>query len=91
MQYRTFGRMVGRLARSARHVGNGWLTGSNDDESIRALPPLDGVGYNGFDTAWGCGEGHRRNRCSGKLLRAHPDKKLYTACQAPLRVQDGEN
>jgi aryl-alcohol dehydrogenase-like predicted oxidoreductase len=40
------------------------------------------LGCNFFDTAWGYGAGHSEGLL-GKLVRAHPDKTLYTASKVP--------
>lgn len=59
----------------------GW-TGSEDDESRGALGRAVALGCNFFDTAWAYGAG-RSERLLGELVRAHPDKRLYTASKVP--------
>ncbi len=83
MHYRTFG----RAGWSVSDVGvgmwgmGGW-TGSDDEESMRALHRSVELGCNFFDTAWAYGEG-RSERLLGQLVRAYPDRKLYTATKIP--------
>jgi len=55
----------------------GW-TGSDDDESLDSLQLAVDLGVNFFDTAAAYGDGHSE-RILGRLLRANPDTRLYTA------------
>jgi aryl-alcohol dehydrogenase-like predicted oxidoreductase len=83
MRYRTFGRagwQVGDVGYGMWGMG-GW-SGSDDEESMRALQRAVELGCNIFDTAWDYGKG-RSERLLGRLARAHPDKKLYTATKIP--------
>lgn len=83
MNYRRFGRtgwMVSELGYGMWGMG-GW-TGSDDAESLRALQRAVDLGCNFFDTAWGYGAGHSEGLL-GQLVRANPDKKLYTATKIP--------
>jgi aryl-alcohol dehydrogenase-like predicted oxidoreductase len=59
----------------------GW-TGSDDEESRHSLQRSVDLGCNFFDTAWGYGEG-KSEGLLGDLVRANPDKKLYTATKMP--------
>jgi len=59
----------------------GW-TGSDDDESLRSLARAVELGCNFFDTAWAYGAGHSE-KLLGQLVRAYPNKKLYTASKIP--------
>jgi aryl-alcohol dehydrogenase-like predicted oxidoreductase len=59
----------------------GW-TGSDDEESFRALQLAVDLGCNFFDTAWGYGAG-KSEGLLGKLLKANRDKRLYTATKIP--------
>jgi aryl-alcohol dehydrogenase-like predicted oxidoreductase len=59
----------------------GW-TGSDDEESRQSLQRSVDLGCNFFDTAWGYGEG-KSEGLLGDLVRANPDKKLYTATKMP--------
>ena len=49
---------------------------------MRSLHRAVELGCNFFDTAWAYGQG-RSERLLGRLVRAHPDKKLYTATKIP--------
>jgi aryl-alcohol dehydrogenase-like predicted oxidoreductase len=59
----------------------GW-TGSDDEQSYRSLQRAVEMGCNFFDTAWAYGAGHSEGLL-GQLVRANPDKKLYTATKMP--------
>jgi aryl-alcohol dehydrogenase-like predicted oxidoreductase len=62
--------------------GMGSWSGSDDEESLRSLQHAVDMGCNFFDTAWGYGEGHSEGLL-GQLVRANPQKKLYTATKIP--------
>ncbi len=83
MQARTFG----RLGWAVSEVGYGmWGMGgwseSDDAESSRSLQLAVDGGCTFFDTAWGYGAGHSEGLL-GALVRANPDKRLYTATKIP--------
>jgi aryl-alcohol dehydrogenase-like predicted oxidoreductase len=59
----------------------GW-SGSDDEESARSLQRAVDLGCNFFDTAWAYGEG-RSESLLGRLVRANPAKRLYTATKIP--------
>ena len=83
MQYRTFGRtgwLVSEIGYGMWGMA-GWM-GSDDAESLAALERSVELGCNFFDTAWAYGVGHSE-KLLGQLVRAHPDKKLYTASKIP--------
>lgn len=83
MENRTFGRtgwQVGVLGYGMWGMA-GW-SGSDDAESLASLQLAADKGCNFYDTAWGYGEGHSE-RLLGELVRANPDKKLYTATKIP--------
>ena len=83
MRHRTFGRtgwQVGEIGYGMWGMG-GW-SGSDDDASMEALQLAVDLGCNFFDTAWGYGEG-RSERLLGRLVRANPDRLLYTATKVP--------
>jgi aryl-alcohol dehydrogenase-like predicted oxidoreductase len=83
MRYRTFGRTDWQVSEVAYGMwGMGGWTGSDDDESLRSLERAVVLGCNFFDTAWGYGSGHSEGLL-GQLVRAHPEKKLYTATKLP--------
>ncbi|MDQ4123896.1 MAG: aldo/keto reductase [Acidobacteriota bacterium] len=83
MKYREFGRtkwQVGEIGYGMWGMA-GW-TGSNDEESLIALQRAVDLGCNFFDTAFVYGNGRSENLL-GQLVRANPDKKLYTATKVP--------
>jgi aryl-alcohol dehydrogenase-like predicted oxidoreductase len=83
MNYRRFGRtgwMVSEMGYGMWGMG-GW-TGSDDAGSLRALQLAVDLGCNFFDTAWGYGAGHSEGLL-GQLVRANPDRRLYTATKIP--------
>ncbi|HSH77796.1 MAG TPA: aldo/keto reductase [Herpetosiphonaceae bacterium] len=83
MRFRTFGRAGWQVSEIGCGMwGMGGWTGSDDDESRAVLQLAVDLGCNFFDTAWGYGEGHSE-RLLGELVRANPDKKLYTATKIP--------
>ena len=85
MHYRTFGRTGWHVSEIGYGMwGMGGWTGSDDDESLRSLQRAVELGCNFFDTAWAYGEGHSE-RLLGRLVRAHPDTRLYTATKIPPR------
>jgi aryl-alcohol dehydrogenase-like predicted oxidoreductase len=59
----------------------GW-TGSDDEQSMRSLQRAVDLGCNFYDTAWGYGAG-KSEELLGQLIRANPEKKLYTATKIP--------
>jgi aryl-alcohol dehydrogenase-like predicted oxidoreductase len=59
----------------------GW-SGSDDAESLESLQRAVDLGVNFFDTAWAYGEGHSE-RLLGELVRANPEKRIYTASKIP--------
>lgn len=83
MRYRRFGRtgwMVSEIGYGMWGMGE-W-TGSDDEQSLRSLQRAVDLGCNFFDTAWSYGKGHSESLL-GQLVRANPDKKLYTATKIP--------
>ena len=83
MNYRTFGRTGWPVSEIGYGMWGmaGW-TGSDDDQSARALKLAVELGCNFFDTAWAYGNGHSE-RLLGQLVRAFPDRRLYTASKVP--------
>ena len=83
MQYRRFGRTNWEVSEIGYGMwGMGGWTESDDAQSENPwIWPLK-MGFNFFDTAWGYGEGHSE-KLLGRLVRRHPDKKLYTASKIP--------
>ena len=83
MQYRKFGRTGWQVSDVGYGMwGMGGWTGSDDDESLTSLQRSVDLGCNFFDTAWVYGNG-RSEHLLGQLIRANPDKKLYTATKIP--------
>ena len=83
MKYRTFGRLGWQVSDMGYGMwGLGGWTGSDDAESLASLERAVALGCNFFDTALAYGGGHSE-QLLGQLLRAHPDKKLYTASKIP--------
>src|SRR5512134_1738856 len=83
MRYRTYPRtgwMVSEIGYGMWGMG-GW-SGSDDQQSLESLQLSVDLGCNFFDTAWAYGEG-RSEALLGKIVRANPDKRLYTATKIP--------
>jgi aryl-alcohol dehydrogenase-like predicted oxidoreductase len=59
----------------------GW-TGSDDEESLRALDRAVALGCTFFDTAWVYGLG-RSERLLGQIIRSHRDRRLVVATKIP--------
>src|SRR5215216_5181412 len=88
MRYRRFGRtgwMVSAIGYGMWGMGS-W-SGSDDQESLRSLQLSVDLGCNFFDTAWAYGEGHSESLL-GQLVRANPDKRLYTATKIPPKNRE---
>jgi aryl-alcohol dehydrogenase-like predicted oxidoreductase len=83
MRYRRFGRTGWEVSEVGYGMwGMGGWSGSDDEESMRSLQRAVELGVNFFDTAWGYGEGHSEGLL-GRLVRANPDRRLYTASKIP--------
>ncbi|MGH2620398.1 MAG: aldo/keto reductase [Anaerolineales bacterium] len=83
MRHRIFGRTGWQVSEVGYGMwGMGGWTGSDDEESRRSLSRAVELGCNFFDTAAVYGNG-RSERLLGELVRAHPDKRLYTATKIP--------
>ncbi len=85
MKYRVFGRTNWNISEIGYGMWGlaGW-TGSDDDETFKALQLAVEMGCNFFDTAWGYGNG-KSERILGELIRANREKKIYTATKMPPR------
>jgi len=83
MKYRKLGRTGWQVSEIGYGMWGmaGW-TGSDDEESSRALQLAVDTGCNFFDTARGYGAG-KSEGLLGMLLKANKDKKLYTATKIP--------
>jgi len=83
MHHRTFGRTGWRVTEIGYGMwGMGAWSGSDDDESVASLERAVDLGCNFFDTAWIYGRGHSE-KLLGRLLRARPDSRLYSASKIP--------
>src|SRR6185503_6488169 len=72
MRYRTFGRTGWPVSEVGYGMwGMGGWTGSNDDESLRAVARSIALGCTFFDTAWAYGMG-KSERLLGESLRLLP-------------------
>ncbi|MBI5812153.1 MAG: aldo/keto reductase [Meiothermus silvanus] len=85
MQTRSFGRLGWPVSEIGYGMWGlaGW-TGSDEAEVRQALQRAVELGINFFDTAWAYGEG-KSERMLGELVRANPDKKLWTASKIPAK------
>ena len=83
MLYRRFGRTGWQVSEIGYGMWGmaGW-TGSEDTESLTSLDRAVELGCNFFDTAFAYGEGHSETLL-GKLVKAHPNTRLYTASKIP--------
>ncbi len=83
MRYRRFGHAGWQVSEIGYGMwGMGGWSGSDDEESLSSLQRAVDLGCNFFDTAWAYGEG-RSEALLGRLVRANPDVKLYTASKIP--------
>src|SRR5262249_11299561 len=88
MRYRTFGRTGWQVSGIGEGMwGMGGWTGSDDQESLRALERAIERGCNFFDTAWAYGQGHSE-RLLGQILKGTGrgrvgDRSLYVATKVP--------
>jgi aryl-alcohol dehydrogenase-like predicted oxidoreductase len=83
MRYRRFGRTGWRVSEVGYGMWGlaGW-TGSDDEETRRALQRAVELGCNFFDTAYAYGEG-KSEQMLGELGRQNAGVKLYTATKIP--------
>jgi aryl-alcohol dehydrogenase-like predicted oxidoreductase len=83
MRYRKFGRTGWEVSEIGYGMwGMASWAGSNDEESLASLQRSVDLGCNFFDTAFAYGNGHSE-ALLGKLVKANPDKRLYTATKIP--------
>lgn len=83
MRNRTFGRAGWQVSEVGYGMwGMGGWTGSDDEESLRALDRAIALGCNFFDTAWAYGQG-KSEALLGEALRAHPGVTAYVATKIP--------
>lgn len=83
VNHRRFGRLGWQVSEMGYGMWGmaGW-TGSDDAESLKSLQRAVELGCNFFDTAWAYGDGHSEELL-GRLLRANPSQRLYTATKIP--------
>jgi aryl-alcohol dehydrogenase-like predicted oxidoreductase len=83
MRNRTFGRAGWQVSEVGYGMwGMGGWTGSDDQESLRALDLAFALGCNFFDTAWAYGQG-KSEALLGEALRAHRGTPAYVATKIP--------
>ncbi|MEX0748247.1 MAG: aldo/keto reductase, partial [Rhodothermales bacterium] len=83
MNYRRFGKTNWQVSEIGYGMWGmaGWK-GSDDLESLESVQRAVDLGCNFFDTALAYGDGHSE-KILGEVVRANPDKKLYTASKIP--------
>ena len=80
-------RLLGRTGFPVSEIGygmwgmSGWKN-SDDLQSMESMQRAVDLGCTFFDTAWAYGDGHSEGLL-GELVRANPDKRLYTASKVP--------
>jgi aryl-alcohol dehydrogenase-like predicted oxidoreductase len=83
MNYWQFGRVGWQVSEIGYGMwGMGGWTESDDAESLASLQAAVDLGCNFFDTAYIYGNGHSEGLL-GQLLKANPQKRLYTATKIP--------
>jgi aryl-alcohol dehydrogenase-like predicted oxidoreductase len=87
LQYRQFGKTGWQVS----EIGYGmWgmvaWSGSSEEESMTSLQRAADLGCTFFDTAFAYGNG-KSEGLLGRLVKANPDKKLYTATKVPPKDQ----
>jgi aryl-alcohol dehydrogenase-like predicted oxidoreductase len=88
MNYRRFGRTGWMVSETGFGMwGMGGWTGSDDAESYESLQRSVELGCTFFDTALAYGEGHSE-KLLGRLVRANPGRKLYTATKIPPKSRN---
>lgn len=88
MRHRRFGRTNWEVSEIGYGMwGMGGWKNSDDEESMASLQRAVEEGCNFFDTALAYGEGHSESLL-GRLVRANPDRTLYTATKVPPRNRE---
>jgi aryl-alcohol dehydrogenase-like predicted oxidoreductase len=83
MRYRRFGRTGWQVSEIGYGMwGMGGWTGSDDEESMRALARALALGCNFFDTAWAYGQG-KSEQLLGRAIRAAQTRDVYVATKVP--------
>ncbi len=80
-------RLLGRTGFPVSEIGYGmWgMSGWKDSDDLQSMESMQravDLGCTFFDTAWAYGDGHSEGLL-GQLVRANPDKRLYTASKVP--------
>jgi aryl-alcohol dehydrogenase-like predicted oxidoreductase len=85
MNYRRFGRLGWQVSDIGYGLwGMGGWSGSDDEQSLRALERSVTLGCNFFDTAWAYGAGHSERLLAQILRQSQPrDRRLYVATKVP--------
>lgn len=87
MRYRVYPRTGWEISEIGYGMwGLGGWTGSDDEQTLRALAEAIALGVNFFDTAWDYGSGHSE-RLLAQTLRAHRGTRLYVATKVPPKNQ----
>src|SRR6266536_1659508 len=88
MRYRTLGRLGWQISEIGYGMwGMGGWTGSDDDESLRALDRALAMGCNFFDTAWAYGLG-KSERLLGEALRLARPERVEDRVRSELAPPD---
>jgi aryl-alcohol dehydrogenase-like predicted oxidoreductase len=83
MRYRTFGRTGWKVSEIGYGMwGMGGWSGSDDQESLKALGVAIQHGCNFFDTAWAYGTGHSE-QLLGEARRQYPHAPMFIATKIP--------
>ena len=87
MQYRKFGRTGFEISDMAYGLwGMGGWSGSNDEDSRKALQLSVDLGCNFFDSAWAYGDG-KSDGLLGQTIAGNSHKRLYAASKIPPKNQ----
>ncbi len=83
MRFRQFGRTGWQVSEIGYGMwGMASWSSSDDQQSLQSLAAAADRGCNFFDTAYAYGDGRSENLL-GQTVRAHPEKRLYTATKIP--------
>ena len=83
MQFRRFGRLGWQVSEIGYGMwGIGGWSGSDDEQSLRALDRAVALGCTFFDTAYAYGAG-RSERLIGQILRQPRNQRIYVATKVP--------
>ena len=83
MRYRKFGRTGFEISDIAHGLwGMGGWSGSEDEQSLKALQLAVELGCNFFDSAWAYGDG-KSDGLLGDTIARNPHKRLYAASKIP--------